>query len=173
MNEEAPDPPLSFDPLPLIEGAEDSGTSGSSTAKKAMAMLVSGDPAFRSPTKTQRRNLAMAFAGQDKIVYGRAFDAVRVPPDSDVDLDDLTSVESALAGLILYEVKSTNSANVGPDFQRYFFSLTTAELLVAQSLGPQFRFLLIHTLTGDRLELSLQDLFKRAQSIYPGWSVRF
>lgn len=136
-------------------------------------MLTEGDPTFRNPTKVQRRNLAMAFAAEDKILYGRAFDAVRVPAGLDVDLDDLASVESKLSALKLYEVKSTNRSNLGGDFKGYFFALTAAELLVAQSLGSQFRFLLIHTLTGDRLELSLQGLFQRARSIYPSWSVLF
>lgn len=164
---------LDFDPLPLLE-LEDGGTgSGSSTAKKALAMLTAGDSHFRNPTKTQRRNLAMAFAGKDKIVYGRAFDAVRISPDVEVDLDELASVEDNLPGLTLYEVKSTKRKNLGDDFKGYFFALTAAELLVAQSLGDQFRFLLIHTLTGARLELSLQQLLTRARSIYPSWSVLF
>lgn len=160
----------SFDPLPLLEGNAE-GNSGSSTARRAMEMLTAGDPTFRSPTKTQRRNLAMAFAGRDKIVYGRAFDAVRVPDSTDVDLDDLASVEAKLDQLTLYEVKSTKRENLGDDFRTYFFALTTAELLVAQSLGDQFRFLLIHTLSGARLELSLRELLQRVRSIYPSWSV--
>lgn len=157
--------------LPLIDGAV--GVSGSSTSKKAIAMLTQGDPAFLAPTKAQRRNIAMAFAAEDKVIYGRAFDAVRVDPKHEVDLDDLESVTSNLSWIVLYEVKSTNRKNLAEDFKGYFFALTTAELLVAQSLGFQFRFLLIHTLTGHRLELSLQDLYKRAQKIYPSWSVLF
>jgi hypothetical protein len=171
MSEEAPIAGPAFDPLPIL-AAESSG-SGSSTAKTAMAMLTQGDPTFLQPTRAQRRTLAMAFAAEDKIVYGRAFDAVRVPDGLDVDLDDLASVESSLERLVLYEVKSTNRSNLGADFKGYFFALTSAELLVAQSLGPQFRFLLVHTLTGDRLEMSLQGLFNRARSIYPSWSVLF
>jgi hypothetical protein len=115
----------------------------------------------------------MAFAGQDKIVYGRAFDAVRIPPGVEVDLDELVSVEANLHHLMLYEVKSTNRKNLEDDFRGYFFALTAAELLVAQSLGTQFRFLLVHTLSGARLELSLQELLSRARSIYPSWSVLF
>lgn len=138
-----------------------------------MAMLTGGDESFRNPSKAQRRNLAMAFAGQDRIVYGRAFDAVRISPGLEVDLDDLASVENNLHDLTLYEVKSTNRKNLGDDFKGYFFALTAAELLVAQSLGEQFRFLLIHTLSGARLELSLQQLLSRARSIYPSWSVLF
>jgi hypothetical protein len=74
---------------------------------------------------------------------------------------------------MLYEVKSTSRENVADDFDDYFFALTTAELLVAQSLRSQFRFLFIHTLTGHRLELSLTDLYKKAKAIYPGWSIHF
>jgi hypothetical protein len=136
-------------------------------------MLVKGDPAFRVPSKAQRRNLAMAFAAEDKVVYGRAFNAVRIAPGCEVDLDDLDSVRASLSEVVLYEIKSTNRPAVGEDFRGYFFALTTAELLVAQSLGSRFRFLLVHTLTGHRLELSLQDLYKKARGIYPGWSVQF
>lgn len=115
----------------------------------------------------------MAFAGEDKIVYGKAFDAIRFPSGVGIDLDDLDSVQSHLSKMVLYEVKSTNRKNVGEDFKGYFFALTAAELLVAQSLGPRFKFILIHTLTGHRLELSLSDLFKKARAIYPSWSVLF
>ncbi len=115
----------------------------------------------------------MAFAAEEKILYGKAFDALRVPDGLDVDLDDLESVEANLDQLVLYEIKSTNRKNLGDDFRGYFFALTAAELLVAQSLGEQFRFLLIHTLTGDRLELTRQALFQKARAIYPSWSVLF
>jgi hypothetical protein len=161
---------LSFDPLPVLKAE---GNSGSSTAKLAMTMLTQGDPTFRQPTRKQRRILAMAFAGREKILYGRAFDALRVPDGLDVDLDDLGSVEANLDQLVLYEIKSTNRKNLGDEFHGYFFALTAAELLVAQSLGEQFRFLLIHTLTGDRLELTRQALFQKARAIYPSWSVLF
>ena len=171
MSDEAAESLLGLDPLPVLQGS--TGTSGSATAKTALAMLTQGDSAFRAPTRSQRRTLAMAFAAEDKIVYGRAFDAVRVPSGIDVDLDDLESVTTNLPGIVLYELKSTNRKHLSDDFSGYFFALSTAELLVAQSLGSQFRFLLVHTLTGHRLELSLQDLLKKARSIYPGWSVRF
>jgi hypothetical protein len=136
-------------------------------------MLTEGDQTFHQPTRAQRRNLAMAFAARDKIIYGRAFDAVRITDGPLIDLDDLGAVEAGLDRLLLYEVKSTNRTNLGNDFKSYFFALTAAELLVAQSLGDQFRFLLIHTLTGHRLELDLRGVFKRARSIYPSWSVLF
>lgn len=115
----------------------------------------------------------MAFAARDKIIYGRAFDAVRFVDRPPIDLDDLAAVEANLDRLLLYEVKSTNRTNLGNDFRGYFFALTSAELLVAQSLGDQFRFLLIHTLTGHRIELDLRGVFRRARSIYPSWSVLF
>lgn len=162
---------VEHDPLPVLESV--AGGSGSSTAKLAMRMLTEGDSAFHEPTRAQRRNLAMAFAARDKILYGRAFDAVRLVEGPPVDLDDLTAIEAGIDRLLLYEIKSTNRRNLDNDFRGYFFALTAAELLVSQSLGDQFRFLLIHTLTGHRLELDLQGVFQRARSIYPSWSVLF
>jgi hypothetical protein len=63
-----------FDPLPIVEGQ--AAGSRAATAKTAMAMLTEGDSTFRAPTPTQRRTLAMAFASVEKIIYGKAFDAV-------------------------------------------------------------------------------------------------
>jgi hypothetical protein len=108
-----PDAP--FEPLPILEPGE--GTSGSSTAKTAMAMLTQGDPRFLEPTKIQRRNLAIAFAAEDMIVYGKAFDAVRLAEGAGVDLDDQASVIENLDQVILYEIKSTNRKNLGDDFR--------------------------------------------------------
>jgi hypothetical protein len=118
MSEDALSAKIAFDPLPVLEA--NSKGSGSSTSKLAMAMLTQGDASFRQPTRVQRRNLAMAFAADEKILYGRAFDALRVPDGVDIDLDDLKSVESNLAHLVLYEVKSTNRQNLGEDFRGYF-----------------------------------------------------
>ncbi len=44
---------------------------------------------------------------------------------------------------------------------------------MAQHLDEPFRFRLVHTLTRQRLELTLQQLYARTKNIYPGWSVRF
>jgi hypothetical protein len=111
--------------------------SGSSTAKKALSMLVK-DHGFIDPGKVApaaRKNVARAFAGAGKVVYGKAFDALKVLNDAEIDFSDLDSVERNLSNLILYEVKSTNRQGLAPSFEGYFFSLSTAELLVAQSLG--------------------------------------
>ena len=72
----------------------------------------------------------------------------------------------------MWEIKSTKK-EVGEDFSGYFFSLSTAELLVAQSLGEQYRFLFINTTTGTMLDLSLQEVYSKARAIYPTWSVQF
>lgn len=87
----------------------------------------------------------MAFAGQGSVVYGEAFDVVRVLPGTAVDFNDLGSVVRNIDNLVLYEVKSTKR-NLPADFAGYFFSLSTAELLVAQSVGErQFRFAFVNT----------------------------
>lgn len=75
--------------------------------------------------------------------------------------------------VVLFEVKSTNKATVKPDFRGYFFSLSTAELLVAQNLGKRYRFAFVNTRTRKHEELTLLDVFKRARGIYPTWSISF
>lgn len=128
---------------------------------------------YIEPTAMARRHVAMAFAGRGSVVYGKAFDVVRVMNGATIDWNNLSSVEQNLDDIVLYEVKSTNRA-LPADFSGYFFSLSTAELLVAQSLGSrQFRFAFVDTSSKNVLDLSLTEMFSRMKGIYPAWSIRF
>lgn len=69
-------------------------------------------------------------------------------------------------------IKSTKKHR-GEDFRGYFFGLTAAEVLVAQSLKDQFRFIFVNTVTGSFLELKLNEVFSKARGIYPTWSISF
>lgn len=140
------------------------------TAKKAAAILVAKNAGFIVPTAKQRQNLLVAFAKRGKVVYGRAFDIVKL--FGRVDLDDLADVEAQLDAIIIFEIKSSKK-KLAPDFSGYFFGLTGAEVLVAQSLRKQFRFVLVNTETGEHLEMDLSDIFSRAKGIYPTWSICF
>lgn len=144
-------------------------SSGHATAKKALSMAQ--ESGYEVPTPVGRRNLAMAFAAKGCVVYGKAFDCFRVSGDS-LEISDLTHVQLRIDEVTLWEIKSTRK-EVGDDFSGYFFSLSTAELLVAQSLGTQYRFLFINTSTGTMLDLSLQNVYSKARAIYPTWSVQF
>jgi len=144
--------------------------SGQKTAKAAAAILVAKTAGFIIPTGKQRQNLLVAFAKRGKVVYGRAFDVVKL--SSPVDLDNLAEVEKHLEQIRVFEVKSTRE-RLRPDFSGYFFALTAAEVLVAQSLKKQFGFVLVNTGTGEHLEMSLTEIFSRAKGIYPTWSICF
>jgi hypothetical protein len=144
--------------------------SGHATAKKALSMVHKSG--YEIPTPVGRRNLAMAFAAKGCVVYGKAFDCFRVTGDDPLDLSDLSQVQQRIDDVTLCEVKSTRK-KVGDEFGGYFFSISTAELLVAQSLGTQYRFLFVNTTTGTLLNLSLQDVYAKARAIYPTWSVQF
>jgi hypothetical protein len=148
--------------------------SGSSTAKTALKMLVAThgfiDPDKQSPVA--RMNIARAFAGTGKVVYGKAFDALKVLGSAQIDFGNLDSVERNLSRIVLYEVKSTNRKGLQSSFEGYFFSLSTAELLVAQSLAEHFKFVLFNTASGDLAERTLRELLQQTRSIYPGWSIR-
>ena len=144
--------------------------SGQATAKKACAILVAKSAGFVVPTAKQKANLLIAFAKKGKVVYGKAFDIVKV--SEEIDLSDLAQVESNLEKIVICEIKSTKK-KVGPAFASYFFALTGAEVLVAQSLKKQFRFVLVNTSTAEHLEMTLADIFARAKGIYPTWSICF
>ncbi len=144
--------------------------SGQTTARKAAAILVGKNIGFTLPTAKQKQNLLVAFAKKNKVVYGKAFDIVRL--SSSVDLNDLVDLEKNLQRVTIFEIKSTKK-RLRSDFSKYFFSLTTAEVLVAQSLKKQFRFVFVNTATREHIELDLRDIFSRAKAIYPGWSISF
>jgi hypothetical protein len=144
--------------------------SGQSTSKKAAKILVSKRIGFVVPTGTQRQNLLVAFARRGKVVYGKAFDIVKLAEP--VDLNDIEDVERRLAMIIIYEIKSSKR-ELPNDFSGFFFALTGAEILVAQSLKEQFKFVLVNTQTGAFLEIRLSEMFARAKGIYATWSIRF
>jgi hypothetical protein len=150
--------------------ALDSWQSGQKTAQKACEILVAMNNGFVVPTSRQKANLLVAFARKGKVVYGRAFDIVKTPRG--MNLDDLSDVEKNLSDLVVFEVKSTKK-RLKSDFSSFFFGLSGAEVLVAQSLKDQFRFAFVNTATGDHMELTLAEMFSKAKGIYSTWSIRF
>jgi hypothetical protein len=153
------------------EAVTASRQSGQQTAKAAAKILVAKQLGFVVPTAKEREAILIAFVRAGFVIYGRAFDVIKV--GRPVNLENPDDVQRAIEHIVLYEIKSTNKANVLPDFRRYFFSLSTAELLVAQNLRERYKFVFVNTRTKDHLELSLQGVFQRARGIYPTWSIQF
>ena len=143
---------------------------GNTSAKRAAEILVEQNLGFFVPSANQKRNLVVAFAKRGMIIYGKAFDAVRL--SASVDLDSLEDVEKQLKAITLYEIKSTNK-KMGDRFDGYFFGITAAEVLVAQSLKGQFKFVFVNINTDNFMELTLNQVFGRAKGIYPTWSILF
>ena len=141
-----------------------------STARRAATMLVATNTGFIIPTAIQKQNLLVAFAKKNMVIYGKAFDIVRL--SGKVNLDDLADVERSLDKVTIFEIKSTKK-RLQADFGKHFFSLTAAEMLVAQSLKKNFRFVFVSTANGNYLELGLVGIFAKARGIYPGWSICF
>jgi len=140
------------------------------TAKRAAQILLRSNSAFVVPTARQKRLLLVEFARRNLVVYGKAFDIVKLA--GTVNLDDAAEIERNLDKIVLCEIKSSGR-KLPEDFRGYFFALTTAELLVAQNLKQRFKFILVNTATSAYVELSLQELFGRARGIYPTWSIMF
>lgn len=133
-------------------------------------MLEARNEGFLVPTAQQRQNLLVAFAKRGKVVYGKAFDIVRL--SAKVNLDDLADVEANLKEILVFEIKSTRK-DLPADFSGYFFGLSAAEVLVAQSLREHFKFIFVNVTTGSNIEMGLTDIFARAKGIYPTWSIMF
>lgn len=148
-----------------------SQSSRQQTAKRAAQILVAKNLGFRIPTANEKQNLLIAFAKRNMVIYGNAFDALKLL--NPVNLSSLQEIEEHLDDIILYEIKSTNRKNIGPDFTGYFFALTTAELLVAQNLKKRYKFVLVNVITKNFVELTLTEVFAKAKGIYPTWSIRF
>lgn len=144
--------------------------SGQSTAKKALAILLE-KPGFRVATAREKRNLAEAFASRNQPVYGQAFDALHTAKA--INLSSVDEIKRNIRDVTLYEIKATDRSGASDDFAGHFFSMSTAELLVAQKLGTQFRFAFVDVNSRHILDLSLQDIYARAKAIYPTWSIRF
>ncbi len=167
------DPSVNQTEEALIDEKENFPESRQGTAMKAVKMLVDLNQGYIKPNNKARLNILIAFAKKNKVVYGKAFDIIRLKDSLKINLDDQQEVEKHLDSIIIYEVKSTNKKEVKLDFERYFFGLSTAELLVAQSLKSQFRFVFVNTNTKEILELTLKQVFEKAKGIYPVWSIQF
>jgi hypothetical protein len=141
------------------------------TAKNAIEILCQASPRFRQLKGVEKTNLSTAFASRNRVLYGEAFDVVKCPRRLDFTNQD--EIRSNLESITVYEVKSTNRKNIPNDFSGYFFDLTTAELLVAQSLGEQFRFVFVNTIRNRTREMSIQEVYAKARRIYPKWAVLF
>ena len=164
-------------PMKLFEGFEDGekkiklGGTTQAAAKRAAEYLLSLDQGFHVPSKTERKNILVAFAERGLALHSKAFDIVK----SDVTLDYkvLTEVRKNLRFLVIYEIKSTSNKNVKEDFGRHFFSISPAEMLTAQNLRERYRFVFVNTLTNTVLDLSLKEIYEKAKGIYPSWSIQF
>ncbi len=145
-------------------------TTRNTTARRAAEILVEKNLGYVIPTARQKKNLTVAFVNRGMIVYGKAFDIVRL--SSHVDLNDIGEIERHLERVTLYEIKST-AKGVRSNFDGHFFSLSGAEVLVSQSLKGQFKFVFVNVNTGEHLELSLSQMFARAKGMYSSWSISF
>ena len=140
------------------------------TERSAREMLVAADPRYHIPTKKQRRALMVSFAERGIALVASAYDVVRL--DTEVDLDNPVDITANAGSVTVIEIKSTNQERIGADLSGYFFNITSAELLVAQSLGQSHRFVFVNTARGDWQELGIRELLAKAKAMYPAFHIR-
>jgi len=154
-----------------IKSIDIDNNQGKKTEKAAIKLLLDCNEGFIHPTNNQKKLIVQAFAMNDKIVYGKAFDLIKV--DTSIDLNNLSDIKKKIKKIKLYELKSTNNSRVQVDFSRYFFGLTTAELLVAQNIKENYKFIFVNLKTQSKLEMTLNEVLGKAKGIYPTWSIQF
>ncbi len=162
---------------PAVEGAArpmpaaPSAFLGHQTAKKAVQILLELNQGFHEPSRLERNALLVGFAMHQRVLYGAAFDVVRL--SEPVDLTDPEAIAGSIDAIDIYEIKSTNRPTMDESLKGYFFNITAAELLVAQSLGSKYRFVFVNTMTGSWQEKNLAEVFGSSRAIYPAWHIRF
>ncbi len=153
-----------------LKGAALEEASRNQTAKKAARILMESSSGFVVPSAGQKLLLLIELAKRNVVIYGKAFDILKL--SEEVDLDDPVAISRNIEKITFCEIKSS-SRNLPDDFKGYFFALTGAELLVAQNLKKRFKFVLVNIKSGAHIELSLQELLGKARGIYPTWSIMF
>ena len=145
-------------------------SSGRATAELAGRILAKKGCGFVVPSAQLRQALLMECARRGYAIYAKAFDVIKIT-NPDVPMSEIDPAKH-FDDLLICEIKSTNR-KLADTWSGYFFSLSTAELLIAQSLQAKFRFVFVNTTTEAYIELSLTEIFARARAIYPSWSIRF
>ena len=157
----------------LIEPEHKLAGNSQQTAKRAAEIVKKADPRFVVPDADERKALRMAFAARNYVLYGKALDIVKIEDGEPFSLKVVDEIERNRDRLTIYEIKSTGKEGVNEKFERYFFSISTAELLTAQDLKAKYRFLFVNTKTGEKMELTLKEVLSRAKGFYPAWSIQF
>lgn len=155
--------------LPIASEA-DPKTVGQRTARKAVEILLAHDPRYHCPTPAERKALMVGYAICGKTLSAAAYDVIRL--ERPINLTDPEAIAEAIDAIIICEVKSTNQKKIGADLKGYFFNITAAELLTAQSVGERYRFLFVNTVTGEHQEMALSEVFGRARNMYPAWHIK-
>ncbi|GHG14245.1 hypothetical protein GCM10017784_00280 [Deinococcus indicus] len=159
-------------PLLIAGDIEIDNSSNKRTARTAALLIMRQLEHCHEPTTEERATICVAFARKGKPVYGKAFDLFQISAQYPRSTD---GIEQAIhhGDLRLLEVKSTGRAKIDDDFSGYFFSLSTAELLVAQALGELYQFAFYNTTTKTLKLHTLNEIYKKAKGVYPTWSIRF
>lgn len=143
--------------------ANQNGASGEGLVLNSDRQLI------KRPTGKQLQNLLAALAETGIQIRKTSFDALSVPADTVLDLDDIESVRAAVAGLVFVEIKTASQPRVKSDFSGFFFAFTEGELLAAEALGSRHRVILVNRETRQTLETTIAELLDRARST--NWQV--
>jgi hypothetical protein len=125
------------------------------------------------PTRTQRANIAQAFADSGKVIHKSGFDVVDVRQVKWLDSPDL--LMSKIEKIVLFEVKAAGKnrrASISDGFKGFGFTLTENERKNAEALGDQYKFVFVNLQNRSHHKCSIDDFFSTEKArIYSTWSV--
>ena len=101
------------------------------------------------------RVLLEELAATGIVIKASSFDALALP--SPTDIADRAQVRASLPEITFVEIKAANQPRVKPGFGGFFFALTESEIAAADQLGPRHRVALFNKLTGEMLEVVLEN----------------
>lgn len=118
----------------------------------------------RRPKGQQLKNLLAALKRTGIEIKGTSFDAIELPQNCNLNLDDIESIEHLINDITFIEIKTANQERVKPDFSGFFFALTESEIAAAEQLGKRHKVILYNKKTAATLVTSIPEIIKRRKS---------
>lgn len=143
-------------------------TQGSRAKGRVMAL----EGLWPRPLGKSMAALILVLKEMGKNIKKTSFDCLHIEKGARIDFRDQASIRANLDKICFVEIKTTSRSDLGPDFDRYYCSVTQSEIDASRRLGKQYMVLVYNLLTGARMWLTMAELLARAKAVTPCYSIR-
>ncbi|PSU23839.1 hypothetical protein [Photobacterium kishitanii] len=134
-------------------------------AKGEIASIQANDDWIPRPKGQQLKNLLEALEQTGIVIKRSSFDAISIPSNTQIDLNDIESIVKSILDITFIEIKSANQERVKEDFSGFFFALTESEISAAEQLGDRHRVALFNKITSQMVMTSVSEIVSRSKSM--------